>query len=34
MTLGEAATVLNIAAWLVAIGYVLGWSQRRRAPGK
>jgi len=34
MTLGEAATVLNIAAWLVAIGYVFGWSQRPRAPGK
>lgn len=34
MTLGEAATVLNIAAWLVAIGYVFGWSAHSRAVTK
>ena len=34
MTLGEAAIVLNIAAWLVAIGWVFGWTQRSRMVGK
>ena len=34
MSLGEAANVLNIGAWLVAIGYILGWSSRSRMTSK
>ena len=32
MSLGTAALVLNIGAWIFAIGYVLGWSHRRVVP--
>lgn len=34
MSLGTTALVLNIAAWIFAIGYVLGWSHLRRPSSK
>jgi len=34
VNLATAAALLNIAAWIFAVGYVYGWSHRPRVAGK